>query len=464
MAPEVDPFLTLGVPPGASLNEIKSAYRRLAKQYHPDTAGERALPRFLAIQAAYERLVDGEGQLRPQRDAWRSRGAQPGQAGRPRASRDAWRARRSTPGSGGSTSRQRSPGQGSGPGTPGQAAGPAGGGRPGGPRTPGTSGTGDRRQDGERTRYRRGPRTATPGSTTYDEAADIGRDPEWDGGSWYGPSMGTFWTINPKEYADPRKHGPEYLARARRTTGTAPEGEARASSDGAPSAPAEPATDADPAEGDWAWTGRAETTTGGDTADWAARSWTYDSRDAGPTWTAGSEPARRPGFRRGPEARAQPAADAPPLPDLETLLRRASPASLLQRARSGRRAWRFAVALLAWLPIAYVISTLVLDATGCSTYAATCPEEVRGPMLLAQVLVIGVLYALPVVSASGAFATLAGLAVAFPVAAIFSVGAGPKPQIASTILNAAVLGTWATAFAGAAWWLSRRPREPDPAP
>ncbi|MEW6226332.1 MAG: J domain-containing protein, partial [Chloroflexota bacterium] len=59
-----DPYRTLGIAPGASLNEIRSAYRRLAKQYHPDAAGERALPRFLAIQAAYERLVDGEGRLR----------------------------------------------------------------------------------------------------------------------------------------------------------------------------------------------------------------------------------------------------------------------------------------------------------------------------------------------------------------------------------------------------------------
>src|SRR3954470_5618007 len=109
MAPEVDPFLTLGVPPGASLNEIKSAYRRLAKQYHPDAAGERALPRFLAIQAAYERLGDGEGRLRSQGgDPWRA--ATP----RPRASRDAWRARRSTPGQGtGGRSQQRPPGAGS---------------------------------------------------------------------------------------------------------------------------------------------------------------------------------------------------------------------------------------------------------------------------------------------------------------------------------------------------------------
>src|SRR3954469_4222546 len=103
-----DPHRTLGISTTASLNEIKSAYRRLAKQYHPDTAGERALPRFLAIQAAYERLVDGEGRLRPRADAWRASGAASAPNGRPRASRDAWRARRSssTGGTGSATGRQ----------------------------------------------------------------------------------------------------------------------------------------------------------------------------------------------------------------------------------------------------------------------------------------------------------------------------------------------------------------------
>src|SRR6188472_916571 len=84
-----DPYSTLGITPEASLNEIRSAYRRLVKLYHPDTAGERALSRFLAIQAAYERLVDGEGRLRSAGgDPWR-----PGPKAR-RASRDAWRATR----------------------------------------------------------------------------------------------------------------------------------------------------------------------------------------------------------------------------------------------------------------------------------------------------------------------------------------------------------------------------------
>src|SRR3954471_4638427 len=120
MAPEVDPFLTLGLPADPSHNELKSASRRLAKQYHPDTAGERALPRFLAIQAAYERLVDGEGRLRPRAGAWRASGAASAPNGRPRASRDAWRARRSssTGGTGSATGRQRSPG-----GSPGASSG-----------------------------------------------------------------------------------------------------------------------------------------------------------------------------------------------------------------------------------------------------------------------------------------------------------------------------------------------------
>src|SRR3954447_1369100 len=304
MAPEVDPFLTLGVPPGASLNEIKSAYRRLAKQYHPDTAGERALPRFLAIQAAYERLVDGEGRLRPPPDAWRASAARSAPGGRPRASRDAWRARRSssTAGTGPATGGQRPSGSRSGAGAQGSGA----------ASDPGAeAGQGERRQDGERTRYRRGPRTATPGSTTYDEAAEVGRDPEWDGGSWYGPSMGTYWTINPKEYADPRKHGPEYMARARRPAGPIADDGGSGSRAG-PSAPPEPATGADPADGDWAWSGRTQTTTGGDTADWAARSWTYDSRDSGPTWTPGAEPRGRDGRPFPPGSSIPPIADAPP--------------------------------------------------------------------------------------------------------------------------------------------------------
>jgi hypothetical protein len=65
---------------------------------------------------------------------------------------------------------------------------------------------------GERVRRGRGTRKATLGSTSYDEAGESG-EPTWEGADWYGPVSGTYWTVNPKEYADPRKHGPEYTAR-----------------------------------------------------------------------------------------------------------------------------------------------------------------------------------------------------------------------------------------------------------
>jgi len=64
MATEPDPYRTLGLAPTASLAEVKAAYRRLAKTNHPDAGGEGSLPRFLAIQAAYERLA-GPARGRP---------------------------------------------------------------------------------------------------------------------------------------------------------------------------------------------------------------------------------------------------------------------------------------------------------------------------------------------------------------------------------------------------------------
>src|SRR5215470_4295096 len=61
MAIDPDPYRTLGLAPGATREEIRVAYRRLAKIHHPDAAGPSALPRFLAIQAAYEQLIHGTG-------------------------------------------------------------------------------------------------------------------------------------------------------------------------------------------------------------------------------------------------------------------------------------------------------------------------------------------------------------------------------------------------------------------
>src|SRR5258705_10361661 len=59
MISDTDAYRILGLTRGAPTDEIKRASRRLAKTPHPDAAGERNLPTFLAIQAAYEQLTDG---------------------------------------------------------------------------------------------------------------------------------------------------------------------------------------------------------------------------------------------------------------------------------------------------------------------------------------------------------------------------------------------------------------------
>jgi len=50
----VDPYALLGVAPGASERELARAYRRLAKRWHPDHAGEDAARRMAEINQAYE--------------------------------------------------------------------------------------------------------------------------------------------------------------------------------------------------------------------------------------------------------------------------------------------------------------------------------------------------------------------------------------------------------------------------
>src|SRR5918998_984643 len=55
-----DPYKALGVERKASADEIKKAYRKLARQYHPDRnpGDEGAEERFKEIQEAYSILSD----------------------------------------------------------------------------------------------------------------------------------------------------------------------------------------------------------------------------------------------------------------------------------------------------------------------------------------------------------------------------------------------------------------------
>src|SRR4051794_13360511 len=64
-----DPYKVLGVDKKASQDEVKKAYRKLARQYHPDkNPGDKAAEeRFKEVQGAYDLI--GDPDKRKQYDA-----------------------------------------------------------------------------------------------------------------------------------------------------------------------------------------------------------------------------------------------------------------------------------------------------------------------------------------------------------------------------------------------------------
>ncbi len=327
-----DPHRVLGVPRDATEDEIKRAYRALAKRHHPD-AGRGPVDRFLEIQAAYETLLGGgAGATPPGRPAGQPnrpvrRPAQPGRPGtrggaegpgtgaRAADAGTEW-ARR--PRGGGPRREDRDPHGGTGTAGSGGAAPASGGAAPasggaapasGGaaPASGGAApGSGDPAAGGGSARPAR-RRRATLGSTSYDEAEEV-FEPDWGGASWYGPSSGTYWTINPKEYADPRKHGPEYQARARRRAG----GVAGPATDAGPLADADRPVDEEPGRppGDER-TGDGKGVPPGQRQT-AARPGSAPDADLPPawrtqSWTAAAPPgAARPAFEHEPPRGQQP--------------------------------------------------------------------------------------------------------------------------------------------------------------
>jgi len=79
------PYETLGVAKNASQDEIKRAYRKLAREFHPDkNAGDKdAEERFKEVQTAYDIVSDDE--KRKQYDRFGSQNGRPGPASGPSA-------------------------------------------------------------------------------------------------------------------------------------------------------------------------------------------------------------------------------------------------------------------------------------------------------------------------------------------------------------------------------------------
>ena len=501
MAPDPDPYRTLGLASGASEAEIKRAYRRLAKVHHPDAAGEAALPRFLAIQAAYERLVGGlDVSLGGRRSPGSPRRPWEADADRSDATRRAYggRARGTPPGRS-----SGAPGGGGAPPGRGPSARPGPSGEPGGPNpspgsTRGTTGGGAARSG----RRRGGPRgtdganaegtprgrsegarsKATLGSTSYD-GADAGPfEPDWGGASWYGTTSGTYWTLNPKEYADPRKHGPEYQARARRTPRGGASGSTAASSGrrapgrvpdpgpdptvgpthttsswwdstAGPPGPAGPGERTDPAgPGD-----RTEPAGPGDGTEPAAPG-APGPLGASPDLdraAGGGRSSRSSGSTSRPTTapRGVPTADPPPL----DLGRMASDVGRgLFDDRVGGLSIRVGRAFIAWLPIAIGLGWFAGELTGCGRFAATCDGGADPFVFLLQVAVLAVLLLVPPIASIAAVAAVTALVAAVGAALVLSASGGASESDSrASALGAILLVAW---LGGAAIAVFRRVR------
>ena len=464
MATTGDPWRTLGLTPGATLDEVRRAYRRLAKANHPDAAGEGALPRFLAIQAAYEAIA---GPTRGRRVGARPGAARPAPAQPPEA--EPWRAdperarasgradgRRPRPGT------RPGPRQGTrpGPGPDGTdpASGATGDGDPAGAtRDAGASDRGRSSSSSSgrsrRPSSRRQPKTAGPYSTSYDAADEEPFEPGWGGATWYGASSGTYWTINPKEYADPRKHGPEYQARARRARGATgwildesvePGGDP-AEADATPMGPAD---------------GRASAST-----DYPSppppRSERPGSRWRTAGWTAAS--ATPPGGSGGRRPGDAPPAPPPTAAGVGTADAGPFRVPALPNPRTG--AGRAAIALLGWPPLALFAASAIGESTGCGRYAASCAElSAPGTWVLVLAILI-LLLAAPAVARWSAHGTVSILLIGVPCAVILSAAGGTNVREASApillgVLAIAYLVGIAYALLGSV--LGRRRESPGP--
>ena len=440
--PADDPYRTLGLERTASLDEVKRAYRRLVKANHPDAAGEAALPRFLAIQDAYDRIVgpdDGNGRTSPraarpgpwQADPDRTGATYRAYGGRPRP----------RPGPRTGPRRPSRPAGSSPPKSAGGAASTdAGPGTSGSPRPSSADQPGD---PGERRRKK-----ATLGSTSYDDVDPDAFSPDWGGASWYGTTSGTYWTLNPKEYADPRKHGPEYQARARRAGRVRSGGAAReAPRTGPDPAPPDAIAGDDPAAATTA--PRSSPPPTHTTSSWwdatAAEPTTTSTSGASTGSAAGAAGAASPPPRSKPEP-----VYAPPPPPVHDI---AAADLSTDAVFASIRRWldddhptgvaRIGRAVIGWAPIALGAGWLAGEVSGCGRFAATCPPMVDPLTWVVQLGALLLLILLPRVARITTIGTIAILGTVFPASLLlFATGDPEGMAFGRSLLGGLIIAAW----------------------
>jgi hypothetical protein len=284
-----------------------------------------------------------------------------------------------------------------------------------------TGGTSEKARRGGRSRT---PNKATLGSTSYDAAEDEPFEPDWSGGTWYGASSGTYWTINPKEYADPRKHGPEYQRRARRRL------------DGVEYDPA----DDDPEISGEDFAGPESETATGSVRDGFDGRWAYPDEEA----------------YEARESDTPGAADSRWQDALPTTGPRPSAAETADRLLAGNvgLGGRLLLAFLGWAPIAAMIGGIAGELSGCGRFTASCVDPGGMWVIVPNLVVVVLLAALPQVAAISAAGAIGSIVVSVPTAVILSAAGGAhEPAAASAIISAAAIVGY---VAGAAFATGRR--------
>ena len=356
----------VGLPAAREAVPPRRGRRSRAAAVPRDPGGLRAARRL--ARDGCDRRPGGTGRVGAPREPWRA------DSTRARASREAWRARRAGRVDGGRRPDDR----------------PATSGRRGtrrarAPRRAATArpAPGARRRRGSATRAAAsGRRPRAPRPTTRPPRRRS--TPSGRAARGTARRRGTYWTINPREYADPRKHGPEYQARARRAARAEADGTSEAAASGGPSAAAgarhatpprtRPRTGPAPrrrarippsATGAGAAPSRrpptAATPAGG--------------RTAGPTRRRPTTPRPRRTRRRSRHHdRRRRRARSSRCPTSRPSPAGRRRANLLALARRPGWRWRLVIALIAWPPVGYGVGTLISTVTGCAQFSASCPE------------------------------------------------------------------------------------------